>query len=107
MEQARPCLLEPVMKVEVTAPDEFAGALMGDLNGRRGKVQGMDSRGRSTVIAAEVPMAEMLSYGATLTSLTQGRGSFHMEMKHYDFVPPAVAEKIMATAKRPVDAEEE
>lgn len=95
------------MKVEVTAPDEFAGALMGDLNGRRGKVQGMDSRGRSTVIAAEVPMAEMLTYGTVLTSITQGRGSFHMEMKHYDVVPPAVAEKILATAKRPVDAEEE
>ena len=107
MEQARPCLLEPIMKVEVTAPDEFAGALMGDLNGRRGKVQGMDSRGRSTVIAAEVPMAEMLSYGTTLTSITQGRGSFHMEMKHYDVVPPVVAEKILATAKRPVDAEDE
>jgi elongation factor G len=107
MEAAKPCLLEPVMKVEVTAPDEFAGALMGDLNGRRGKVQGMDSRGRSTVIAAEVPMAEMLSYGTTLTSITQGRGSFHMEMKHYDVVPPLVAEKILATAKKPVDAEEE
>jgi elongation factor G len=107
MEAAKPCLLEPVMKVEVTAPDEFAGALMGDLNGRRGKVQGMDSRGRSTVIAAEVPMAEMLSYGTTLTSLTQGRGSFHMEMKHYDVVPGPVAEKILASAKRPVEAEEE
>jgi elongation factor G len=107
MEQAKPCLLEPVMKVEVTAPDEFAGALMGDLNGRRGKVQGMESRGRSTVIAAEVPMAEMLSYGITLTSLTQGRGSFHMEMKHYDIVPQLVAEKILATAKRPVEAEED
>ena len=107
MEAAKPCLLEPVMKVEIEAPEEFAGALMGDLNGRRGKVQGMDSRGRSTVIAAEVPMAEMLSYGITLTSLTQGRGSFHMELKHYDVVPQLVAEKILATAKKPVDAEEE
>ena len=107
MEGAKPCLLEPVMKVEVEAPEEFAGALMGDLNGRRGKVQGMDSRGRSTVIVAEVPMAEMLSYGTTLTSITQGRGSFHMELKHYDVVPQLVAEKIMAMAKKPVDAEEE
>jgi elongation factor G len=107
MEQARPCLLEPIMKVEIEAPEEFAGALMGDLNGRRGKVQGMDSRGRSTVVAAEVPMAEMLSYGVTLTSLTQGRGSFHMELKHYDIVPQVVAEKILATAKKPVEAEEE
>jgi len=107
MEQAKPCLLEPIMKVEVEAPEEFAGALMGDLNGRRGRVQGMDARGKSTVIAAEVPMAEMLSYGTTLTSLTQGRGSFHMEMKHYDYVPPAVMDKILATAKKPVEAEEE
>jgi elongation factor G len=107
MEGAKPCLLEPIMKVEVEAPEEFAGALMGDLNGRRGKVQGMDSRGRATVIAAEVPMAEMLTYGTTLTSLTQGRGSFHMEMKHYDVVPQLVAEKILALAKRPVDADEE
>jgi elongation factor G len=107
MEQARPCLLEPIMKVEVTGPDEFAGALMGDLNGRRGRVQGMESRGKTTVIEAEVPMAEMLSYGTTLTSITQGRGSFHMELKHYDVVPQIVADKILATAKRPVDMEEE
>jgi len=67
----------------------------------------MNARGKSTVIAAEVPMAEMLSYGTTLTSLTQGRGSFHMELKHYDVVPQPVAEKILASAKKPVDAEEE
>jgi len=107
MEAARPCLLEPIMKVDVEAPEEFAGALMGDLNGRRGRVQGMHARGKSTVIAAEVPMSEMLSYGTTLTSLTQGRGSFHMEMKHYDVVPPAVAEKILASAKKPMEAEED
>jgi elongation factor G len=107
MEQAKPCLLEPIMKVDVEAPEEFAGALMGDLNGRRGRVQGMQARGRSAVIAAEVPMAEMLSYGATLTSLTQGRGSFHMELKHYDVVPQPVADKILATAKRPIEAEED
>ena len=107
MEQAKPCLLEPIMKVEVEAPEEFAGALMGDLNGRRGRVQGMQARGRATVIEAEVPMAEMLSYGITLTSLTQGRGSFHMELRHYDVVPQLVAEKILATAKKPVDAEDD
>jgi elongation factor G len=107
MEQAKPCLLEPIMKVEVEAPEEFAGALMGDLNGRRGRVQGMQARGKATVIAAEVPMAEMLSYGTTLTSITQGRGSFHMELKHYDVVPQLVAEKILASAKKPVEAEEE
>ena len=107
MELCKPCLLEPVMKVVVEAPDEFAGTLMGDLNGRRGRVQGMESRGNSTVINAEVPMAEMLTYGTQLTSMTQGKGTYHMEMNHYDIVPQAVADKILANAKRPVDEEEE
>jgi elongation factor G len=107
MEQAKPCLLEPVMKVEIEAPDEFAGTLMGDLNGRRGRVQGMESKGRTTVINAEVPMAEMLTYGTNLTSMTQGKGSYRMEVDHYDIVPQLVAEKILANAKRPVDEEEE
>ena len=107
MEQAKPCLLEPIMKVAVEAPDEFAGTLMGDLNGRRGRVQGMESKGRTTVINAEVPMAEMLTYGTQLTSMTQGKGSYRMEMDHYDVVPQLVAEKILANAKRPVEEEEE
>ena len=107
MEQAKPCLLEPIMKVAVEAPDEFAGTLMGDLNGRRGRVQGMESRGRTTVINAEVPMAEMLTYGTQLTSMTQGKGSYRMEMDHYDIVPQLVAEKILANAKRPLEEEEE
>jgi elongation factor G len=107
MESCKPCLLEPVMKVEIEAPDEFAGALMGDLNGRRGRVQGMESKGRTTVINAEVPMAEMLSYGSILTSMTQGKGSYRMEMNHYDIVPQLVAEKILANAKRPAEEEDE
>ena len=107
MEQAKPCLLEPIMKVEIEAPDEFAGTLMGDLNGRRGRVQGMESKGRTTVINAEVPMAEMLTYGTQLTSMTQGKGSYRMEMDHYDVVPQPVAEKILANAKRPIEEEEE
>ncbi|HSZ17021.1 MAG TPA: elongation factor G [Terracidiphilus sp.] len=107
MEQAKPCLLEPVMKVEIEAPDEFAGTLMGDLNSRRGRVQGMESKGRTTVINAEVPMAEMLSYGTLLTSMTQGKGTYRMEMHHYDIVPQLVADKILANAKRPVEEEEE
>jgi elongation factor G len=107
MEQAKPCLLEPVMKVEIEAPDEFAGTLMGDLNGRRGRVQGMESKGRTTVINAEVPMAEMLTYGTQLTSMTQGKGSYRMEVDHYDIVPQQVAEKILANAKRPIEEEEE
>ena len=107
IEAAKPCLLEPIMKVEVEAPEEFAGTLMGDLNGRRGRVQGMNARGRTTVIEAEVPMAEMLTYGTSLTSMTQGRGSFHMELKNYDIVPQLVAEKILATAKKPIEEEDE
>jgi elongation factor G len=99
MEQAKPTLLEPIMKVEITVPDEFAGAIMGDLNGRRGRIQGMDNKAGKTVVKAEVPMAEMLTYGADLTSMTQGRGSFHMEMNHYDIVPAAIQEKIVAQAR--------
>lgn len=107
MEQAKPALLEPVMRVEIEAPEECAGTLMGDLNQRRGRVQGMDSRGSSTVVRAEVPMAEMLAYGQSLTAMTQGRGSFHMEMDHYDIVPQPIAEKVLAQAKQPREDEEE
>jgi elongation factor G len=107
MELCKPCLLEPIMKVEIEAPDEFAGALMGDLNSRRGRVGGMDSKGRTTIINAQVPMAEMLTYGTQLTSMTQGKGSYRMEVDHYDIVPQLVAEKILANAKRPIDEEEE
>jgi elongation factor G len=107
MEQARPALLEPIMRVEIEAPDEFAGALIGDLTGRRGRVQGMESGGVGTIVRAEVPMAEMLSYSTTLTSITQGRGSFRIEMGHYDVVPQLLADKILATAKQPVHDEAE
>ena len=107
MEQAKPVLLEPIMKVGIEAPDDFAGTLMGDLNSRRGRVQGMETKGRTTIINAEVPMSEMLTYGTQLTSMTQGKGSYHMEMDHYDVVPQPVAEKILANAKRPVEEEEE
>ena len=99
MEQAKPTLLEPIMQVEITVPDEFAGAIMGDLNSRRGRIQGMDNKGGNTVVKAEVPMAEMLTYGADLTSMTQGRGSFNMEMHHYDIVPAQLQEKIVEKAK--------
>jgi elongation factor G len=107
METAKPCLLEPIMKVEIESPDEFAGTLMGDLSSRRGRVQGTDSKGRTTIINAQVPMAEMLTYGTLLTSMTQGKGSYRMEMDHYDIVPQLVADKILANAKRPVEEEEE
>jgi elongation factor G len=73
---------------------------MGDLNGRRGRIQGMDNRGGSTIVKAEVPMSEMLTYGVDLTSMTQGRGSFNMEMNHYDLVPQALQEKIISKSKQ-------
>jgi elongation factor G len=95
------------MRVEIEGPDEFAGALMGDLNQRRGRVQGMESRGATTVVRAEVPMSEMLTYGQSLTALTQGRGSFHMEMDHYDVVPQPIADKIVSGAKKPTGDEDE
>ncbi len=99
MEQAKPTLLEPVMLAEITAPDEFAGSIMGDLNSRRGRIQGMDNKGGNTVVKAEVPMAEMLTYGVDLTAMTQGRGSFNMEMHHYDVVPAQQQEKIIEKAR--------
>jgi elongation factor G len=99
METAKPTLLEPIMHVEITVPDDFAGSIMGDLNSRRGRIQGMDNKGGNTIVKAEVPMAEMLTYGADLTSMTQGRGSFGMEMHHYDVVPGMLQEKIIEKAK--------
>ena len=72
---------------------------MGDLNSRRGRIQGMDNKGHNTIVKAEVPMAEMLTYGVELTSMTQGRGTFHMEMAHYDIVPGTMQEKIVAQSK--------
>jgi elongation factor G len=99
MEIAKPTLLEPIMNVEITVPDDFAGAIMGDLNSRRGRIQGMDNKGGNTIVKAEVPMSEMLTYGVELTSMTQGRGSFNMEMHHYDVVPGQLQEKIIEKAK--------
>jgi len=99
MTRCRPTILEPVMAVEVVAPSDFAGDLMGDLNGRRGRISGMDTRGSSTVIKAHVPMAEMLSYEQQLTSMTGGRGGYHMEFSHYDEVPAHLQTKIIEKAK--------
>jgi elongation factor G len=107
MEQAKPALLEPVMNVEIQAPVEYAGDLMGDLNGRRGRIAGMDTRGGTQIIRAQVPMAEMLNYQNDLISMTQGRASFTMEFSHYDFVPQQQAEKVIAAAKAAKAGEEE
>jgi elongation factor G len=99
LRKASPVLLEPMMEVEVTTADDFLGDVMGDLNSRRGRIQGMDNKGGNTIVKAEVPMSEMLTYGVELTSMTQGRGSFNMEMHHYDVVPGQLQEKIIDKAK--------
>lgn len=99
MEQAKPTLLEPIMKVEVAGPVEYAGDLMSDMNGRRGRISGMDTKGGTQIIRAVVPMSEMLTYQNDLTSMTQGRASFSMEFSHYDYVPALNADKIIAAYK--------
>ena len=99
MSRARPTLLEPIMDVEVYAPSDFAGDLMGDLNGRRGRIGGMDTRGATTIIRAKAPMAEMLTYEQHLTSATGGRGSYHMEFSHYEEVPAHLHGRIIAASK--------
>jgi elongation factor G len=107
MEAAKPSLLEPIMNVDVQAPVEFAGDLMGDMNGRRGRISGMDTKAGTQVIKALVPMSEMLNYQNDLISMTQGRATFHMEFSHYDFVPALQADKIIAAAKAAKTGEEE
>ncbi len=107
MKQARPALLEPIMHVEVYAPDQYSGDLMGNLSSRRGRISGSESRAGSVVIKAQVPFAEMLSYANELISMTQGRGSYSMEFSHYDFVPSEIAEKVIAAHKPHHAGEEE
>ncbi len=94
-EDAKPVLLEPIMKVTITTPDDYMGDIMGDLNGRRGRVLGMDSAGKNQVINANVPMSEFLTYAPDLRSMTGGRGIFSMEFSHYDEVPAQISEKII------------
>ncbi len=98
MQQARPTILEPVMNVEVYTPEAYMGDIMGNLNGRRGKVQGMEQKGNMRILKATVPMSEMLDFEPTLTSITGGRGSFLMEFSHYDEVPSHLQQKIIAEA---------
>lgn len=102
--RARPVLLEPIMKLEINVPDESLGDVMGDLNSRRGRVQGMDPRKNRQVIHAEAPLAELLSYAIDLNSLTGGRGSYTMEFARYDDVPPNVAQKVIEASKKAADA---
>jgi elongation factor G len=95
------------MKLEITVPEDALGDVMGDLNGRRGKILGMDRRGKNHVIKALVPMAEVLQYGPILNSLTGGRGSFTMEFSHYEEVPSHLAQRIIEEARREREKEKE
>jgi elongation factor G len=107
MEQAKPCLLEPIMNVEITVPENYAGDIMGNLNGRRGRVQGMEAKGTSTAVKAQVPLSEMLTYASDLTSMTQGRGTYSMDFSHYDIVPQPIADKIVERARAAGHGKEE
>jgi len=98
-EQCDPVLLEPIMKVEVTVPEEYMGDVMGDLNSRRGRIEGMEARAGAQVIRAKVPLSEMFGYSTTLRSKTQGRGVYSMEISHYEEVPKSIAEEIIAKNK--------
>jgi elongation factor G len=99
-EKAQPTLLEPIMELEVTVPDESVGAINGDLNSRRGRLHGMEPNGGMTTIKAEVPMAEVLTYNQALTSLTGGRGDYHMQFLRYEEVPAHIAQKLIEAAKQ-------
>ncbi len=99
MAEAAPILLEPIMNVEVVVPEDYLGDVMGDFNSRRGKIMGIDSRGRLQVVKAQVPLAEMFRYAIILRSMTSGRGNFTMEFSHYEEVPHEIAKKIIAEAE--------
>ncbi len=107
MEEARPTILEPIYSVEITAPEEYMGDIMGDLSSRRGKPQGMDSEGHYQMIRASVPLAEMLTYASTLKSITSDRGTYTMEFDHYEEVPAHIQEKIIAEAAKTKQEEAE
>jgi elongation factor G len=103
-ENAQPTLLEPIMELEVTVPDEAVGAINGDLNSRRGRLLGMDPKGGLTTIRAEVPMAEVLTYNQALTSMTGGRGDYHMQFLRYEEVPAHIAQKLIEATKKEREA---
>jgi elongation factor G len=102
--KADPVLLEPIMELEVSVPDEAVGAINGDLNSRRGRLSGMEPAAGMTTIKAEVPMSEVLTYSQTLTSLTGGRGDYSMHFLRYEEVPAHVAQKVIEETKREREA---
>jgi elongation factor G len=102
-QKADPVLLEPIMEVDVSVPDDAVGAVNGDLNSRRGRLQGMEPVGGMTSIRAEVPMAEILTYSQALTSLTGGRGDYHMHFLRYEEVPSHIAQKVIEDSKKELE----
>jgi elongation factor G len=106
VEKAKPVLLEPIMNMAVTVPDECMGDVIGDLNSRRGQVVGMDTKGHSQVIKSKVPMSEVLKYAPDLRSITSGRGEFHLEFSHYEELPPHLSEKVIKDVTARLAAEQ-
>ncbi|HIE22488.1 MAG TPA: hypothetical protein EYP73_07825, partial [Acidimicrobiia bacterium] len=102
-DKMRPVLLEPIMKVEVTVPEQYLGDVMGDINSKRGRVLGMEGEGQLRRVIAQVPMAEIQQYAAELRSLTSGRGTFEVEFDHYEEVPHSEAQQVIAAAKAEED----
>jgi elongation factor G len=103
--QCKPIILEPIMNMTIIIPEEYLGDIMGDISSRRGRVLGMEARGKMQVVKAQVPMAEMLTYASDLRSMTSDRGSFTAELSHYEELPPNLAEKLIQEAK--LEEEEE
>ncbi len=101
----QPTLLEPIVDIAIEIPEEYMGDVIGDLNSRRGRVLGMESKGSRQVVKGQVPLAEILKYAPDLRSMTSGRGTFTYEFSHYEEVPPYIAEKIIAEAKKEKEEE--
>jgi elongation factor G len=99
MRKAKPVLLEPIMKVDVSMPEEYMGDVMGNLSGRRGTILGMEGRGTSQMVHAHVPLASMFGYATELRSMTQGRATYSMEFDHYTALPNSIAEEIIAKTR--------
>jgi elongation factor G len=99
-------LLEPIVHIEIAVPSRFMGDITGDLNSRRGRIQGMDSQGTMQIVRATIPMMEIMDYETQLRSVTGGEGSYSIEPSHYDVLPARIAESVIAKARKPVDEEE-
>jgi elongation factor G len=105
VEKARPIILEPIMLMQISVPDDSMGDVIGDVNSRRGKVLGMETKSHGEMVKALVPMSEALKYAQDLNSITRGRGDFTMEFHHYEELPPHLTEKVVKEAKAAAEAE--